>query len=294
MKFRHSFLLTLVVAIWGINFVFVKIGLQEIPPILLCCLRFFFTSLPAVLFFKFPKVPFKQLAIYSSSMLVFQFVLMFSAMHLGLSAGLGSLVLQTQVFFSLFFSAYFLNEKIGKWQWLGALVSFAGIGVVGAHLGADATPLSLALAISAAAMWGLGSILVKKMGPTDPTPLLVWGSFLAWPQLLLLSLALEESAPLLWNLHTLSLNTALSVLFIVLFSTLFGFGVWNRMVQIYPVSMVAPFTLLVPVFGILSSILFLNEPLEPWKILAGCLILAGLCIYLLSARLFLKKDLQNL
>lgn len=289
MKPFHILILLLVVAVWGINFVFVKIGLQELPPLLLCCSRFVLVSLPAIFFFKRPTVPFKWVLIYSLTMFVFQFALMFSGIQAGVSAGLASLMLQIQVFFSIFFAALFLKEKINRWQIFGALLSFCGIVMVGAHIGASATWSGLCLVLAAAAMWGLGSVIVKKMGKTQSGSLLVWGSLIAWPPLFLLSLAFEESLPIVLNVHQLSLETYVAVLFIAGGATVFGFSIWNRLLQIYPVSLVSPFTLLVPLFGMLGSVLFLDETLEGWKILAGSLVISGLCLNIFGSRFLPKR-----
>jgi O-acetylserine/cysteine efflux transporter len=290
MKPLHIFLLILVGAVWGFNFVFVKTGLQEIPPLLFCFLRFFLLSIPAVFFFKRPTVPFKWVVIYSLVMFVLQFALMFLGMHSGISAGLGSLLLQTQVFFSLFFAFVILKEKIHRWQLFGGLLSFAGIGFVGLNLGGGATLLGLFLVLSAAATWGLGSVMVKKMGKTQSGSLLAWGGLIAWPPLLILSLFFEESYPVLLNMHHLSMASYVAILFLTIGSTIFGFGIWNWLVQIYPLATIAPFTLLVPVFGIFSSVLFLGEALEPWKVVSGLLVISGLCFNILGSRAVAAKE----
>lgn len=282
MKLPHIFLLIAVVAVWGINFVFIKIGLRELPPIFLCFCRFFLVGLP-VLFFKRPAVPFRWVITYSLVMFVLQFTLMFSALHVGISAGLASIILQTQAFFSLLFAALFLKEKLNLSQILGSLVSFLGIALVGFNLGASVTLPGLLLVLGAAATWGGGSVIVKRMGKTSAASLLVWSSLLAWPPLLLISLFFEQSAPLLFYQWTSP--TYLAIAFITIFSTVFAFGTWNWLLQLYPVSTVAPFTLLVPIFGMLGSILFLGENLEGWKIFSALLVISGLCINLLGPRL---------
>lgn len=288
MKSIHILLVLLVVAVWGINFVFVKIGLKEIPPMLLCFFRFFLVSIPAVFLIKRPAVPFKWVALYGLVMFFFQFSLMFSGIKAGVSPGLASLLLQTQVFFCIPFAAVFLKEKINRWQIMGAALSFSGISIVGFNLGSGVSLAGLILVLSSAATWGLGSVIVKKMGKTNSASLLAWGSVIAWPSLLLLSLLLENSFPVLIHLHQLSWSSYGAILFIAFGSTVFGFGIWNWLVQMYPISTIAPFTLLVPVFGMLSSLIFLNEPLELWKILAAVLVISGLCLNLLGPRLSRK------
>ncbi|MBX7067409.1 MAG: EamA family transporter [Parachlamydiales bacterium] len=284
MKPLHFLLVLLVVAVWGFNFVFVKVGLDALPPMLLCAARFIPVSLPAIFFFKRPGVPFRWVILYTLIMFIFQFTLMFTGMKAGVTAGLGSLLLQIQVFFSLFFAKVLLKEAINRWQVFGALVSFSGIFLVGWKIDAGATFFGFLLVIASAMAWGLGSVIVKKMGKVQSSSLLVWSSFLAWPPLLLFSLLFENSSTTVLHAHELSATAYGAILFIALGSTAFGFGVWNHLVQIYPLATVAPFTLLVPVFGILGSVIFLGENLESWKILAGILVVSGLCLNLAGAR----------
>jgi len=285
----HILLLLLVVAIWGINFIFVKIGLQEIPPLLLCFTRFFLVSIPAACFFKRPSVPFKWVVLYGLVMFVLHFALMFCGIYVGVSAGLSSLLLQTQVFFSLLLGAILLKERLNQWQLFGAFISFSGIALVGLNLGDSVNLFGLLLVLAAAATWGLGSIIVKKMGKTESGSLLVWSSLIAWPPLLLLSLLIEKSHPILLDFHHLSSPSYSAVLFIALCSTAIGLGIWNWLLQTYPLSTMAPFTLLVPIFGMFGSVLFLGESLEAWKMVAAALVIGGLSFNLLGARLVRKR-----
>lgn len=286
----HFFLLLFVVAVWGANFVFVKVGLAELPPMLLCAARFIPVSIPAIFFFKRPEVPFGWVILYTLVMFIFQFTLMFTGMKAGVSAGLGSLLLQIQVFFSLFFAKALLKEAINRWQVFGAVVSFSGIFLVGWKIEAGASFLGFLCVLASAMAWGLGSVIVKKMGKVQSSSLLVWSSFLAWPPLLLFSLFIEGSSEIVVNPHQLSSGSYAAILFIAIGSTAFGFGIWNHLVQVYPLGTVAPFTLLVPVFGMLGSMFFLGESLEPWKIISAGLVVSGLCLNLTGTK---QKELAH-
>ena len=156
MKFFHIFLLLLVVAIWGMNFVSVKIALDAMPPLLVCFVRFFLTSMPAVFFFKRPAVPFGWIVVYGLLMFVLQFALIFSGMKAGLSPGLSSILLQTQVFFSILFGSMILKEQVTRWQNIGALISFI-----------EARPLVKAGEVAKALLAAGGGALAEG---TEPTP----------------------------------------------------------------------------------------------------------------------------
>jgi O-acetylserine/cysteine efflux transporter len=210
----------LVVAIWGLNFVVIKVGLKELPPILLCALRFFLAAFPAVFFIKRPTIPFRSVIAFGLVMFVFQFALLFSGMYAGTTAGMASLMLQVHVFFTVALAVVFLAEQPSVWQIIGALTAFSGIGLVAAHTGGEISALGLILIVAAAASWGIGNLIAKKLGKVDMLALVVWGSLIAWPPLLLLSYlleqgnwSLEDMAHLSWptmggRLYRLSVNSA--------------------------------------------------------------------------------------
>lgn len=288
MHLRHIALAILIIAIWGFNFVVIKVGLKELPPILLCAVRFFLAAFPAVFFIKRPAVPFYKVIVFGLVMFVFQFTLLFSGMYAGTTAGLASLVLQVHVFFTVVLAVVFLAEQPSVWQIIGALMSFSGIGLVAINTGGEISALGLVLIVAAAASWGIGNLLSKKLGKVDMLALVVWGSLVAWPPLLLLSYLLEQGN---WNLEGfshLSWSTIGAVGYIVYPATLLGFAAWSWLLSRYPAATVAPFTLLVPVFGFTSSALVLGEPIYQWKIAAAVLIIAGLCINLTGPRIAMR------
>lgn len=288
MRLHHITLAILVVAIWGVNFVVIKVGLKEIPPILLCALRFFLAAFPAVFFIKRPAAPLLMIIVFGLVMFALQFALLFSGMYAGTTAGLASLVLQVQVFFTVLLAVLFLAEKPSIWQIAGALVSFSGIGLVAANLGGEISVYGLILIIAAAATWGVGSLISKKIGKVDMLALVVWGSLVAWPPLLVLSFFLEQNS---WNIGVISHISWLTIgaiAYMVYPVTVLGFAAWSWLLNHYPAATVAPFTLLVPIFGFAASTLALGEPLSHWKINAAVLVIAGLCINLFGPRITVR------
>jgi O-acetylserine/cysteine efflux transporter len=294
MRLIHIFLAILTVCIWGFNFVVIKVGLTGIPPIFLVFCRFFLTSLPAIFFVKKPQVPFKMILSYGLVMFALQFSLLFLGMYLGVTPGLAALLLQVQVFFTIFLAVLILKEKLRITQVMGALLSFVGIGCIGFNLGGEMTLTGFLLILGAAASWGPGNIIAKKMGSVNILSLVVWSSLVAWPPLLLVSCLLEGPSTIMASLSNLSWKAGGSVLYITYLSTFLGFALWNTLIHRYTLSMIAPFSLLSPVVGILSSVLVLKEPLQIWKILAGVLIISGLCMNLLGSRsLAIEKAEDN-
>ena len=285
MQSIHFALALLVVMVWGFNFVVIKVGLQEISPLLLGFARFFLTSIPAIFFIKRPKVPFRMVLWYGLVMFALQFALLFMGMYAGVTPGLASLLLQLQVFFTALLAISFFGEKLHLWQVIGALVAFSGIALVAMHLTGDITLTGFLLVIGAAASWGAGNVISKKIGKVNMVSLVIWGSLVAWPPLLAISCFIEGPDKLFYTFQHLTWMSGGAVLYITYLSTLFGFGVWSWLLHHHPLGTIAPFTLLVPVFGILSSTLVLGEPLQSWKIFAALLVIAGLCINLLGPRI---------
>lgn len=289
MPASHILLALLVAFVWGLNFLFVKLSLEEISPLFLCTLRFTLASIPAVFFIKPPAVPFKLVLSYGLIMFALQFSLLFLGMHAGMTPGMASLLIQVQVFFSIFFAAVFLKEQPNPLQILGALVSFLGIGLVALHFDNNISVLGFILILSSAATWGVGNLITKKANKIKMISLVVWGSFVAIIPMLMVTLTFEGTTSIINSYNHLTWRGLSSLAYIVYISTWVGYGVWNWLISRYPVSIIVPFTLLVPVVGILSSVIILGEPFQLWKLAACLLVISGLCINVLSTRLFNAK-----
>ncbi|HYD96342.1 MAG TPA: EamA family transporter [Noviherbaspirillum sp.] len=278
MKPADILLALVVVLVWGFNFVVIKLGLQGLPPILFTALRFVFAALPMAFFLRRPAVPWRLLAGYAAFQFALQFTLLFSGMQLGLPPGLASLVIQLQAFFTIGLAVVVLGERPRAAQIVGSLIAFSGMVLVAMHLDTPATFAGFLMVIAAGLSWGVGNIFTKRIGKVDALALVVWGSLLAAPPLLLASFALEGPAAIVAALSQVNRISAGAVLFQAWPTTILGFGIWSMLMRKYPAATVAPFTLLVPVVGMLSAALVLGEPLQWWKLAAGLLVLAGLAL----------------
>jgi O-acetylserine/cysteine efflux transporter len=292
MSALHILLALLVVTIWGVNFIFIKLALLDISPLVLCFFRFALACIPAIFFIKPPRGAFKIIFLYGMLTFALQFLFLFLGMRAGMTAGMASLLLQVQVFFSIFFAVIFLGEKFKIYQLFGAIISFVGIGIVAFHVDANMSLLSFIFILAAAAAWGAGNTVTKKVHNINMLSLVVWGSFVACIPMLVTTLIFER-AQLFYHLQHLNWSTTLSVFYIAYISTWVGYGIWNRLLNRYAVVIVVPFTLLVPIVGMGGSILFLNESCELWKIIAAVLLISGVCVSLFSAR-FIKSQSHNL
>jgi O-acetylserine/cysteine efflux transporter len=277
-----------VVTIWGVNFVVIKLGLRDLPPILFTGLRFLFAALPLAFFVPRPKTSWTLLAAYGMFQFALQFTLLFTGIKLGLPPGLASLVIQLQAFFTIGLAVLMLGERPRLAQLAGATVALAGMALVAARLDGQATVAGFVLVVLAGLCWALANVVTRKMGPVNALSLVVWGALLASPPLLLASWLAEGGAAWQAAAHQFSLGTLGAVLFQAYPNTLLGFGIWSMLIRKYEAASVAPFSLLVPVAGMLSAAMVLGEALPWWKLVAGLLVLGGLALNQFGARLWLR------
>ncbi|MBQ5950472.1 EamA family transporter [Massilia sp. ST3] len=285
---RHLLAAVGIVAIWGFNFVVIKLGLKDLPPLLLCALRFTLAALPAVFFVKRPEVPFGMILTYGLVMFGVQFAFLFGGMYLGVSAGLASLSLQLQSFITIGLAAWLLGERPTRFQIGGAVLAFSGIALVAANLGGDVSAPGLLAVILAALAWACGNLLSKRLGKVNMFALVVWGSLVVPIPMFALSLLVEGPARIAGGIARMEWSTVAALAYLVYPTTLLGFAVWSRLLALYPAASIAPLTLLVPVFGMASSVLVLEEGLQPWKVAAFVLVILGLGVNLFGARLMLR------
>jgi len=278
MSLTHQLQALIVMTIWGTNFVFIRIGLDELPPFTFALLRFLLVAFPLIFFLPRPAVAWRYLAAFGFFIGFGQFGLLFWAMQDDISPGLASLVVQTQAFFTILLAAWLFSERVSLLQITALAVSFAGLSLIAAYTDGTTTLLGLAVVLIAALSWSCGNLTVKKVGKVNLIAFLAWSSLFAIPPLFLMAWYLEGSQLMLSSIQHASLNSWLVVIWQTVGNTLIGYGLWNSLLQRYPASTVAPWALLVPISGMAASSLFLHEPLPWWKIVAAALILSGLLI----------------
>jgi O-acetylserine/cysteine efflux transporter len=288
---RDLALILAVVTLWGFSFVAIKVGLRELPPFTLAALRFFFAAVPLVFFIRRPRIPWRHVIGYGFAIGVVQFALLFLGIKLGMPAGLSSLVIQMQVFFTIALGIVFLGEHWRREDLIGAAIATVGLVLLGVHkfmAGVSATLIGFALVIAAAFAWGAGNIVAKHAArehDADMFALVVWSSVV--PPLPLAALAyFFEGGTGAW--HTVTAASPLAwgcVLLLAWGATLFGFASWAGLLHRYPTATVSPFALLIPVSGLVSGAIFLDEGLAPLQIAGVVLVLAGLAENVFGARL---------
>ncbi len=288
LSLRHLLLALVVVAIWGSNFVVIKVALVHLPPILMAALRFALAAVPLVLLVPRPAVSWRNLIFYALTIGVGQFGLLFYAMTRDISPGLASLVMQAQVFFTIALAMLLEGERPRPFQAVAGLIAMAGIAVIASHTDGQTNVFGLSLTLAGAMCWAIGNMVGRSAGPVNALAYMAWTSLFSVPPLLLLSWLLEGWPRITSGVVQADWLTWAAVAWQSVGNTLFGFGVWNWLLARYPAATVTPFALLIPVFGIGSSVLLLGEPLPPWKLAAAALVIAGLALNLLWPRLLAR------
>lgn len=290
MKRRDLILALLVIIVWGANFTVIKLGLAGMPPMLLAALRYTFAALPAIFFVKRPSVELKYIIAYGMTVGVGQFSCLFYAMNIGMPAGVSSVVLQSQAFFTLIFAAMLLKESLKGSQVMGLLVAGVGLCLIGGNIGASelsSIPVgAFLLTLFAAAFWGISNIIVRyaskqaaSQGKTlDTLSMVVWSSLVPPLPLLTIALLLDTPETLLHAVSNLNALSVFSVLYLAFCATLFGYGIWSILLAKYPTGKVAPLSLLVPVTGLITAQIVLSEQLSKMQWIGGIVIILGLVI----------------
>ncbi|WP_345281568.1 EamA family transporter [Streptomyces gulbargensis] len=284
MRPAHLALAALVTALWGVNFVIIDLGLDHFPPLLFSALRFLVAALPAVFFVGRPKVAWKWIVGVGLALGVAKFGLLFTGMSMGAPAGLSSLILQVQAVFTAVFAFLALGERPGRVKLTGMAVALAGIGVAAIDEGASSSLTGFLLVIAAAVAWGVSNVLTRKAAPPDALNFMVWVSTVPVLPLLALSLLVEGPERDLAALRDLDPVGVGVIVFIAWVATVFGFGAWGWLLRRYPASSVAPFSLLVPVFGMSSAALFLGEGVSPLRWCAAALLVGGVALTSLTPK----------
>ena len=276
---RHSGLALLVAVLWGVNFVAIDLGLHpdgaQMPPLLFVAMRFALVVVPCIFFIRKPDVSWRAIIGVGLLMSAGQFGLLYLAMALGMPAGLASLVLQAQVLLTVLLAAVVLAERPTGRQLAGVVLGIAGLAVVAVGRSLVAPLLPLLIVLAAALSWAAGNIVARKARAASGLGLVVWSGAVVPLPLAGLSLLVDGPAAVSAALLELQPVTMLSAVYTAVFGSLVGYGIWNRLLGLYPSSAVVPFTLLVPVVGMTTAWLVLSEVPSAAEVAGGLLLLAG-------------------
>ena len=281
----HALLAIFTMAIWGSNFVVIKAALAHIPPLSFAALRFSLAFVPAVFVLKRPDVPNRNLAAFGLLIGVGQFGFLYIAMRSFIAPGIASLVMQTQVLFTIGLAVWIAREKVRVYQMVTVALGAAGLLTILSHTDGATTVLGLGLALVASFSWALGNMVQRATPGVNSLAFVVWSSAFSVPPLILLSLLMEGSHALPDAILHSSPGVWAAIAWQSFGNSLFGYAVWGYLLARHSAAAVAPWALLIPVFGMAASALYLGEPLPLWKLAAAALIIGGLAINILGPRI---------
>ncbi len=291
MRIKDVILATMVALAWGFNFVVIEVGLHSWPPLFFSTLRFLLIAFPAVFFVKRGNLTWPWIIAIGLTMGTVMFSLVFIGMYVGMPASLASIVLQIQAVFTILLSTVVLRDAPTGWQKIGVAIAFAGIGLLAVEKYQTTTFLGLILLVLAGLAWAVANIMIKAAGDIDGFRLIVWMSLVPPIPLFVLSLIFEKGH--LQALSHLSFVSVGAIIYTALIASVFGMSTWAGLFKKYSPNVVAPFSLLVPIFGISSSAVFLGETLSLTEMVAALLVFAGLSLTVFGPRLAANRILNR-
>lgn len=278
MKPTDVLLAVVVMLTWGLNFPVAKFGLHAFPPLLLMTLRFALVALLLVPFKRVPRHKLPGIAVLSVLMGSLHFPLMFGALD-RVDASLASIVVQMQVPFAALLAKLVYRERLGLRRLLGMAVAFAGVVVIAGAPRNASDGVPIAMILGAAFVFALANIQIKRIGPVDGLALSGWMALFATPQLALWSLLFEHGQAA--AIAHAGITGWGAVVYMAVVVMMLGYGLWYPLMRRYEINVTMPFTLLVPVFGVASSVVLLGEPLTRSLLVGGTLAILGVAAIVL-------------
>jgi O-acetylserine/cysteine efflux transporter len=279
---RDRLLAVLVAVCWGVNFPATTIALEHFPPLFMVALRFALVAVPALLFVPRPKVPLRWLLGVGLGIGLLQFAFLYLGMAAGMPSGLASLVLQASAPFTVLIAGVFLREKLTARQLIGIGVAVVGLSVIAVHRAQVAALLPVVLTLCGALGWAIGNVCSRKAQAPNPLHLTLWMSVVPPLPMLAVSLLVEGPERIVASLSGVAtlaaLPSVLGLLYIVVIATLLGYGLWNTLLSRHPSSVVAPFSMLVPVVGVLASWVAFGELIDRVELLGGVAVVGGVLV----------------
>ena len=277
-KPQHVVLYVVVMAVWALNFPIAKIGLAQLPPMLLMTLRFALVAAILLPFVKRPDGQWRQVLLISVTLGLLHFSLMFTGLS-RLDAATAAIAIQLQVPFASILAAVFLGDRLGWRRAFGMAIAFGGVGFIAGEPRLQGQYTALGCVLAAAAMWSIANLQVKLLGKVDGMMLIAWTALFAAPQLLVASVLLEAGQ--LEALAAADWRAFASILYQAAFVVVLGYGLWYWLLQRHDVNQAMPFTLLVPPFAVVAAIAFLDETLTLPMVLGGVMTILGVGIIVL-------------
>ncbi|WP_346619546.1 EamA family transporter [Blastococcus montanus] len=276
---RDRLLACFVAVCWGINFPATALALEHFPPLFMVALRFALVAIPALLLVPRPRVPLRWLIGVGLGIGILQFAFLYLGMATGMPSGLASLVLQASAPFTVLIAGVWLRERLSARQFAGVALAVLGLAAIAVHRAQTAAWMPVVLTLCGALGWAIGNVCSRRAEAPNALHLTLWSATIPPLPMLALALVVEGPARIGRSLTTAftaqALPAVLGLLYVVVVATLVGYGIWNTLLSRHPSNVVAPFSMLVPVVGVLASWLAFGEVLDPVELVAGGVVVLG-------------------
>lgn len=298
---RDSLFALFIIVSWGMNFVVMKYGLASFTPFQMGAARYLLAALPLMFFIRPTGLPTQWVVIYGITQGIGQFGFLFTALKFGMTASLASILMQTQVFVTALLGWIFLQEKLGRSQWIGLLLAALGLACFGAHfLSSQAsqstvTVFAFVLTLCACSSWAVSNIVARKAQQHSPgynaLAFVVWSSCVPVIPFILLSAVMETGSIdlVLQKLMDAPLVAWLAAAYLGWIATIVAYAMWTTLLKRHAANRVSPIGLGVPVVGIAAGMLILGESVSTWQ-WAGVACVGGALVMVLFGDRILRKN----
>lgn len=280
MPLRDLLLGLFVIAIWALNIIVIKVGVEELPPLLITTIRFMLVAALLVPFYPVARAQLPFLLLLSVTFGSLHFALLFIGLEHA-EAGTGALLVQMGTPFATLLAVVFLKERLGPKRIVGLLLSFAGIAVI-AEGPTLPSPLPLTILLLSALGWAVSQLLIKRGPPIAPLALAGWVALFAVPQVALGSWLFESGQ---WQaIKQASWVGWGAIIYTAVMSSIVAYGIWYALLRRHPINRVIPMTLLTPVFAVGLGALLMGDSLGIHKLIGGGLVVSGIALIVIKFR----------
>ena len=257
-----------VMMLWGLNFVIGKWAVAELPPIFAIAMRFSLVAVLLLPFVKTPRADLGRIALLSLTLGCIHFSVFFTGVS-GIDAGLGSIIAQSQVPFATILGAILFKDYPGWRRWVGMILAFAGIWLAAGEPRVGGGWFYIGLCLAGSLAWAIANFQIKALSHVDGFALNAYMALFAVPMQLAVSFTLESGH---WEkVQSASLYAWFGIVFMAVIISVCTYWIWYRLIRRYEVNIVMPYTLLIPVFGVLAGVTISGDPLG-WRTVVGCLL----------------------
>ena len=244
--------------LWGFGLAISKLGMEQLPPMLINGLRWIIAGLVLVWWFPIPKKIMKEIFLVSFVAVTLQYGLTYTGVSM-IDASSAVLLVQSEVPFGVLVAFFILKERPPIKNIIGLFIAFTGLVVLTGAPNLEGKYFGVFLVLSGALTWAFGQVIAKPVSEkiSSPIALTAWIGILGGPQLIIASAFVEGDT--LKHITSANYVAWSIVLYLALLMTAVGYSFWYYILKRYPVNKVMPIHLLLPVSGIITAIVLLKE-----------------------------------